>query len=450
MLRALITGATHIDIFADTPLEFGSLNGRDLPGRFTVSIGGTAFNVCMGLRSSGVDCFLISAVRKHSLFTYLIRHELLRLKLPHFLITQENVRESAFLAIRQKGDLFIATTASAWDDLTWDDIKGSIENFLKKDFDFMIIDCNLPAHLQENILDAVNFPVYICVTSPVKATRFFELGSNTTKNVKAVFMNEEEFNVVSTLFRNPHNTEFIWFVTQGSRGVTVFNRKSKQHFDAPQITDAESFSGAGDAFASGVCYALETGLDISSAVQTGYKKVIEKLSHRHSNITPIDLTGVTKGFERDTLTGCLNRNTFEKEKDFLTLYSHIMIIDIDHFKKVNDTYGHDYGDRVLKTVAALIKKCIRDTDRVYRYGGEEFVLALYDTETEVAIRVAERIRQTVEEKSTVTVTIGISEINSSIEESLKQADMALYQGKNSGRNQIRFAPVENFEEVAQM
>ncbi|MEM3554063.1 MAG: PfkB family carbohydrate kinase [Candidatus Bathyarchaeia archaeon] len=445
MPEGLITGATHIDIFADTFMESGSLTGNDLPGKFITSVGGTAFNVCMGLRSLGADCFLVSAARRDSLFTFLIRHELSRLKLKYHLLSREDMRESAFLAIREKGDLFIATTASAWDDVTSEDIESFARHFLKdKTFDFMVMDCNVPAELQQCLIDRVPATsVYVCMTSSVKAMRFFEVKKELCSRVKAVFMNENEFNTVSTLFNRPENTDFMWFVTRGRSGVTVFHRDREHHFDVEEIKDARSFSGVGDAFAAGAIYALEAGSDIATAVQTGHRKAMEKAMYGHASSISIDLGSSIQIFRQDRLTGCLSRSLFEEEKPSLVNFSHVMLIDIDHFKKINDTYGHDFGDKVLKEVADLIRGSIRPSDRLYRYGGEEFLLMLFNTETEHALKIAERIRETVQHRGTVTVSIGVSAINSSLDKAIKQADTALYQAKNSGRNKVRLSERED-------
>ena len=122
------------------------------------------------------------------------------------------------------------------------------------------------------------------------------------------------------------------------------------------------------------------------------------------------------------------------------------MIDVDHFKKFNDTYGHQLGDEVLKTVAATLQESSRETDSAYRFGGEEFVLVLRETEVEAARDAAERFRQKVEKvaegvhlPSQVTVSIGVSAVGaeiSSIDSLIEAADEALYQAKNNGRNQV--------------
>jgi len=128
----------------------------------------------------------------------------------------------------------------------------------------------------------------------------------------------------------------------------------------------------------------------------------------------------------------------------------LMMIDIDDFKKINDTYGHLSGDVVLKSMSAIIKRCLRNVDLPGRYGGEEFILVLPETGREQAVIVAERIRKQVEEhrfKSInneilqVTVSIGLADVsdleNKSNElELIKVADSRLYKAKRTGKNKV--------------
>jgi diguanylate cyclase (GGDEF)-like protein len=125
----------------------------------------------------------------------------------------------------------------------------------------------------------------------------------------------------------------------------------------------------------------------------------------------------------------------------------ILMIDIDYFKMVNDTYGHDSGDIVIKTLAEILQENIRKADLAIRYGGEEFLILLYNTTPEGAVQVAEKIRTRFNEKKyhfgndTVekTLSIGVAHFPSqadSIWKVIKYADLALYEGKNTGRNRV--------------
>jgi diguanylate cyclase (GGDEF)-like protein len=122
----------------------------------------------------------------------------------------------------------------------------------------------------------------------------------------------------------------------------------------------------------------------------------------------------------------------------------VIFVDIDHFKKLNDTYGHFCGDYVLGEAASLMKKNLRKADVLARWGGEEFLIMLPDTDIKGARIMAENIRKTIANKHfhlagenlSVTMTFGLAqhEIDRSIEDSLKLADSALYEGKRAGRN----------------
>lgn len=127
----------------------------------------------------------------------------------------------------------------------------------------------------------------------------------------------------------------------------------------------------------------------------------------------------------------------------------LMLIDIDHFKLVNDRYGHTCGDKVLKSVAQTIRETVRACDMIYRFGGEEFVVVLSNTEIGGATLLAGRIRQAIEnlqvntEARTIQVTasLGVTALKpgNTAEDLLVNADLAMYQAKRNGRNQVQKA-----------
>ncbi len=159
---------------------------------------------------------------------------------------------------------------------------------------------------------------------------------------------------------------------------------------------------------------------------------------------------------RDPLTQISNRAAFDEAigKQHSSFRRHqadfsLMIIDIDHFKQVNDTHGHIAGDKVLKSVAQSIRNTIRRCDEVYRYGGEEFVVILSNTQQAGAKFIAERVRRQIEKLEvnisssiSVTASIGIasSDVVKDATEVLDFADRALYKAKDAGRNQIVTCP----------
>ncbi len=152
--------------------------------------------------------------------------------------------------------------------------------------------------------------------------------------------------------------------------------------------------------------------------------------------------------DSDQLTGLYNRHGLNEilEQKVLkneVIGSNLIIIDIDHFKNVNDTYGHDVGDEVLKKMADIIKNSTRESDYVARFGGEEFVVLTNECEIEQAVLFAEKIRKNVENETfhrvgKITISIGVanSENNNILEDCFKDADKCLYTAKESGRNQV--------------
>lgn len=121
----------------------------------------------------------------------------------------------------------------------------------------------------------------------------------------------------------------------------------------------------------------------------------------------------------------------------------LMLLDVDHFKAFNDTFGHPAGDEVLKMVARLMLSTVRITDFVARYGGEEFAVLLPNTDEEGGVVIAERVRQAIAEfeweRRAITVSIGVSTLNAKIDQEnalVKSADAALYQSKGNGRNRV--------------
>lgn len=128
----------------------------------------------------------------------------------------------------------------------------------------------------------------------------------------------------------------------------------------------------------------------------------------------------------------------------------LIIADIDHFKNINDTHGHDCGDHVLTSIADIMRAVIREQDMLARWGGEEFLFLLPETDTAGAAILAEKIRKTVESERiayqdtaiSVTLTFGVAPYDpeTDIDVSIKRADAALYEGKRGGRNRVVTAP----------
>jgi len=161
----------------------------------------------------------------------------------------------------------------------------------------------------------------------------------------------------------------------------------------------------------------------------------------------------------DPLTGLLNRRHFNELslKELTRSRRHgfrfaVLMLDIDHFKRINDIYGHPVGDAVIKALAEVCNKALRPHDILARYGGEEFILTLPHTDEDGARTVAERIRQAAETAEVAsasgpvrfTVSIGVTVYtrNVSLDEIVARTDQALYQAKQEGRNRVVSLPLD--------
>ena len=150
----------------------------------------------------------------------------------------------------------------------------------------------------------------------------------------------------------------------------------------------------------------------------------------------------------DQLTGVYNRHIFDKiapdgkiEGYNLIEYISFIIIDIDFFKKINDTYGHDVGDEVLQRLASILKEFVSGSNYVVRWGGEEFIVMLRNHTENQAYNLAEQIRKHIESNNSnmknITISLGVAKYNNiDINSTIKSADIALYKAKTTGRNKV--------------
>ncbi len=174
------------------------------------------------------------------------------------------------------------------------------------------------------------------------------------------------------------------------------------------------------------------------------KKIIEKIKR--------ELSEKDELIYKDELTGLLNRRAFERDIRELVKNNvpfSLAMIDLDNFKQINDTYGHQFGDEVLKGFADVVEHTLRESDRKYRVGGEEFIIILPKTELPIAYKVIERLRENFNkrefnyngQKLNFSFSAGLTEfkecktsVDKCIEELISKADSLLYKAKNYGKN----------------
>jgi diguanylate cyclase len=190
---------------------------------------------------------------------------------------------------------------------------------------------------------------------------------------------------------------------------------------------------------------------------------VGNLHLRYEHLSPSELEDLRRlhaqvqRAKRDTLTQLGTRDLLTqdiphlcKQADLRNEALSCIFLDVDHFKAVNDTWGHTVGDRVLQRIAHQLQAVIRDNDRAIRYGGEEFLIVLPRTSLANAHRIAERMRQTIAEREwsdlaenlSITISAGIAQRlkGETISAWVQRADAQLYRAKTGGRNQICVDP----------
>ncbi|MGZ5444532.1 MAG: diguanylate cyclase [Thermoanaerobaculia bacterium] len=143
--------------------------------------------------------------------------------------------------------------------------------------------------------------------------------------------------------------------------------------------------------------------------------------------------------ERDPLTGVLTRGAFDTRARHRAENGNsavLVLLDLDHFKEINDTRGHVAGDRVLAATGAVLRRHLRQTDVVARYGGEEFALLLEDLSVPTAVSLCERLLADLSSTIDVTFSAGVAPLDGSFEEAFRRADLALYEAKRGGRARV--------------
>lgn len=369
--------------------------------------------------------------------------------------------------LNNSGELVSAVSAMPVEVHTFAD--SVIESALEE-ASLVMLDCNLSIATLCQIAamaQARKIPTFIAAVSEEKALRLVPVARYAT----AVFMNVREAGYLFTR-RLSHAPSYPALseelgcdivVTLDAEGVVVVNNKREVLLPARPIKHGNGhFLGAGDALMARAIasYALE-GAGLVDAVRAGMAHAAELIERNNCNFGQDHavekiLTGTVEKANRDQLTGLLNRRGIEHRMAVETARVAggagpltVLMLDIDHFKSVNDTYGHDVGDKVIQAVGEALTNALRGHDAIGRWGGEEFV-CLLSVDLQMAVIIAERARQvissTIRSPRVITASIGVAEYQPLAEDlvgTLKRADEAMYAAKKGGRNRVEMATLLN-------
>ncbi len=459
----LVVGSIHLDILAKVT---GDDAAADKIGEVSLEIGGTAGNIARNLARSTGSARLLTAFSR-SAYSRLIADQM-EIEGVDLISAQENsLPIAAFVALIGKdGEMNSAVSSMPVERVffTPDIVLPSLDGCSA-----VIADCNLSAESLLSICqsaDAKSLPVWLAAVSEEKslrAARAISIGAQP----RGLFLNRREmdylkrkgfpFGPPSTDLEAAENLGCICVVTEGPKGAVVLDPKAgtETRLPSPYARSGGNTLGAGDAFLATCVHLIEEkGLPVEEAAAGSMAAAASVLSRDNCSMGDADAIDRLIAMSRqkaftDALTGLLNRGTLaERSERAISACKNrnqpvsCIILDIDHFKNINDTWGHPAGDAVIRQTADLIADTMRETDISGRWGGEEFVCLLPNSDTEIARAVAERIRARVEtemlEPRPITISLGFSTSapggNLSFSELVRRADAALYVSKKGGRN----------------
>lgn len=288
--------------------------------------------------------------------------------------------------------------------------------------------------------------------------KFEEEAASLDQNIMAILRHMESLTLEASRYTDKHENEFM--LVNSGLGLCAFVIGLYLTFYILQIFRQRI--GRIQAEIKNVHQSIEQGAPISSPVfhqpahqdeltelENDLKLMVQRLSEEISNRQEIEQQLLTLA-TRDKLTGAFNRHKWDEQLRMeLNLAERggvfsIALLDVDYFKKVNDQFGHQAGDKVLQTLTEHLTRRLRKTDTLFRLGGEEFVILLPQQKAEAACQLAEILRQhiaSLEEADlpAFTISFGVTEYCQQDDEDsiLKRADQALYQAKAMGRNRVQ-------------
>lgn len=455
-----VAGSAHLDVLAKITGDDAAV---DKVGQVSIEIGGTACNIATNLAMLGLKPRLLTAMQADSPYSGIITSHLKSLGVDVHLVDHKDMPAAVFSAhIDRDGEMLSAVSSMPVEKAVFEE-DAVLEAM--KGARCVVMECNLSGatlDLLAKIALQLSIPVFVAAVSEEKSLRIMEIDAP----LAGVFMNRRELTyfgrriVASTSQRVvADRLGCSLIVTRDKEGVSIIGADSETHVDPAKISENAHTLGAGDALmASAVAHYVFGGLDLHHAVEEAVKFTVGIIAAGNCNAgegraIESALIKLDRMATRDTLTGLPNRRMGEQALQSVHAmaiqegrpYS-VILVDIDHFKLVNDRFGHDIGDEVIKMVASVLGQGVRENDVVCRWGGEEFLYVLGGVDQNIAGTVAERIRSAMESMDIpvagrVTLSAGVATFSGEVDfdETVKRADQALYKAKGLGRNRVVFS-----------
>lgn len=456
-----VAGSAHLDILATIT---GDEIAIDKIGEVAIEIGGAACNIATNLAALGLQPRLFTAMQEDSPYSGIITAHLRAQGVDVRVIHHAGMPAAVFSAhIGPDGEMLSAVSSMPVETAIFpeDAVREAMTGTR-----CAILECNLSGsslNLLARIAHELAIPVFVASVSEEKSLRI----SDVKHPLAGVFMNRRESAYfgrrVAASTSLPVIAERIGcplIVTRDKDGVAVVEDGIEIYIQPLNLPENIHTLGAGDALlAATVAHHVFGEMELAEGVRKAVSfaaHIIGKPNCNAGQGHAIEkaLISLDHMATRDQMTGLFNRRAGEKilasahdnAQRTSSTYS-VLMVDIDHFKRVNDTYGHDIGDEAIKTVAGVLGHAVRGGDAACRWGGEEFLCMLQGADIAMATTIAERIRSIVEfteipTVGNITVSIGIATWSAVMPETthiVKAADLGLYEAKQRGRNMVCYS-----------
>lgn len=486
MEKVMVAGSAHFDIIAKPMVNELT---KDMPGSIKIEAGGTAYNIACNLAWLGLNVSLVTALRK-SPFSDILLSKPYALDIDVQCVFSDAIPIGGFSAhLDNGGELQQAISEAPVEKIfLTDEFKEPLQVC-----QLVVADCNLNKESLSTLISMANKyekPVFVSAVSEEKGLKLVGL----TSQLHCLFLNRQELAHLMEAIDAPYpsappNTEEtslqlngqLWrltdisqllgchlIVTDGANGVYVASWTESAFIPALPLSNPENMLGMGDLLLSLVVAHLpEKNITYASLLKSltrALPEVVEIASVSHCNLgdrvfLENELDKVSRLMLTDHLTGITNLRGLYAEIESTAMKAlfrkglvSVIMVDIDFFKKINDTYGHDVGDQALIALAATLKDSARETDIVARLGGEEFLVVVAGETESSASLMAERLRNKIAAlelvaspegsratdvvKMTASFGVAQGEPDLSFQDLRIRADTALYRAKNSGRNRV--------------
>lgn len=444
--QILVCGSLNVDVIAQSDELPSTIYKK---GSVSFNFGGGGHNMAINMKELGISSAFLGVVNDGAMANLALGH-LESHGVKTFVQTMENMDDAIFVSFFFKGVLQSATTSSAAESaiLNQDVIDKAVNN-AESILTTAVFSEEVLQKLEKTCMEKRK-PFFVNVTTESHASKIACL-----HHVTCAFMNMREAKKLQehmghkTLESMVDQLDFPLIVLQGKSAVMHLEPgKGATVHKVEAVPVKGSTLGVGDLVVCNLIGSwLRDGMYNFEECRFRAEEILSVPYGHLGSSSPlkISIQKETQKADADTLTGTLNRrgiNKFIERRTRTRGKLTALLIDIDHFKNVNDTYGHDIGDNVICEVSCMLKKFIRASDALSRWGGEEFLLLLPGIGGSAAYNLAERMRKHVASHKitgmdkNVTVSIGIAErqADENFMALVKHADIALYEAKRNGRN----------------